>query len=339
MSTKPLVVILSMADWAGSNAQVAFAVHSLGEVTCRAITMHRSPFDYFADIIIPSGPADGNRKASRHSHYASVMRLLADADLIHVWNDEPDDRDFTRAEIDVPLGKVGVVTFTGTHYRRHHTEINRRLRKSYTSKAWRLTVQNPALVFRNECENVVFIPHAVNTNYLQPLPWDEREQWIGAYVPIVSRGRAVLQDVNHLKAFLQHAHPDWSVWGEQSRPWRERMEELCLCSLFFQDMDKDVVYWGRSTLEACALGMPVITYYSPEVLTMGTQGQLGPVSQIPIQQATDGKCLCSLVDRLIQDQQLREKTGQLCRDWVEKYFSYSVVGQQYLDIYKEALGL
>ena len=53
------------------------------------------------------------------------------------------------------------------------------------------------------------------------------------------------------------------------------------CLYFFEYMDANMGYWGRSALEACAMGVPTFSFVSEKALAM-SQGRIGEPAVIHV---------------------------------------------------------
>ena len=330
---KTKVVIIGQADFAGSAYQAANAVNSLGgEFFVRHISMQRHIFGFPYDIIIPCHqPSHPGTFAKDCDNYDVVKQLLEEADIIHVWNDIPNDpkyMDFEKGGIDIPLNKPTVVTMTGSLYRSEHVRLNVIIKE----RGWKLAIQDPMLKFSNEIDSV-FIPHAINTKYLN-YSFSVDSKLIGTYEYSLTQGTRGL-DVQKFVALVKKKLPDWTVClaGKTGRiKWKERMNILSKCSLFFQDFDP-CGYFGRSALEGCSMGIPTFAPYADKAITM-SEGKLG---DIPIIRNVSWDNLEKELLRLVENDELRETLSIKTRKWVEKYFSYETIGEMYTKMYEEIL--
>ena len=329
---KTKVVIIGQADFAGSGYQAANAVNSLGgEFFVRHISMQKHPFGFPHDIIIPCHqPSHPGTFAKDCDNFGLVKQLIKDADIIHVWNNIPDDprhREFEESGIDIPLNKPIIITMTGSLYRMDHIRLNVLMK----SRKWPLTVQDPMLKFPNEIDST-FIPHAVNTKYLN-YSFSIDSKLIGTYEYPLTKGTRGL-DVQRFTALVEKKLPEWSVFlvGKTGKmKWKERMKALSKCSLFFQDIDPDG-YWGRSALESCSMGISTFGCYADKTVNM-SEGKLG---DIPIINVTWDNLEKELF-HLVENDELRKTMSEKTREWIEKYFSYEIIGKMYTKMYEEAL--
>jgi len=185
------------------------------------------------------------------------------------------------------------------------------------------------LKFPDEVDSV-FIPHAVDTDTLKPIPFADRKQSIGTYRALDKNPvRPTHIDVPQLCEVVKE-FPDWHVDLDYSMSWKERMQRLKECSIFIQDISPHMGYWGRSALEACALAVPTISNF-------GIFSNLeGKIQRIPILNVR-WDSLGVLLKKLVNDPEYRENRGKESRRWIEQYFSYPVVGKMYSEIYKGVL--
>jgi hypothetical protein len=335
--SKPRVVIIGVADWAGSAYQTCCAINSVGEFDCRSISCWRHPYEYPGDVVIPIFPRPDPRKQQgpamffdsvRAKEYPEAAGLLEGADLIHLWNTTPLGDGFLFSGLPINYAKTKVVTWTGTVYRDNHKDINR---FSKELGIWKTVVQDPLFKIPDEVD-ATFIPHAVDMTSFHPLPFEERENWIGTYrVLYENYVRPSHKDMPKLHEIV-NKHDGWRVELDYSMPHKERMEKLRQCSLFVLDISPYLASWGRSGLEACALGIPTLQNFSEECVEK-TEGELGEFGFINIAWDTAEE----KIGALIQDMEARKIAGEKARKWIEDYFSYPAVGKKYSEVYRSVL--
>lgn len=295
------IIFLCADDWAGSCDQAVRAINSIGnDIEAEQIVLRPHVFDYPHGVLNPS---------------ASEARVLFEqADLIHIWNEEIP----AFKHLEIPVEKVRSCTFTGSHYRRNHAVINKRL----AERRIRLVVQNP--MFRAYNMDAELIPHAVDTEALTPLSIEDRvPHSIGCYRP--SHGNtSAKRDIAELE----------KVWPGEIKltrhcSWAERLKQLATCQYYFEYMDETMGYWGRSVIEACALGIPVFTYICNEAMRLsdGRYGDFVPL--FPVKQSTLDE---DIHKGLRADY---ERSSNAVRAWVEIHYSYETVGRLYSDFFEE----
>lgn len=290
--------------------------------------MFRHPFEYPTDVLIPAFPANVEPFLCGYKEYDIAKDIVNEADIIHLWNITPWDQALCPMGFPLPFHKVGVMTFTGSHYRDHHKRINRVLKDGNLDI--KVTVQNPMLKFPDEVDSI-FIPHAIDTENLKPIPFAERKQFIGTYRALDKNPiRPTHIDVPQLHEIVKE-FPGWYVDLDYFMSWKERMQRLKECSIFVQDISPHMGYWGRSALEACALGVPCLQNYDNRLIGK-SEGKLG--DDIPIIRTTWDEAKKDLTE-LIENSDARKTIGLWSRRWIENYFSYPVVGKMYSDIYNE----
>jgi len=323
---KKKVVILSVADWAGSQYQACQAVKSVGEFDCRHITMFRHPFEYPTDVLIPAFPTNVEPLLCGYKEYGIAKDIVNEADIVHLWNTVPWDQALCPVGFPLPFHKIKVMTFTGSYYRDNHKGINQVLKDG--NPDIKVTVQNPMLKFPDEVDSV-FIPHAVDTETLKPIPFADRKQCVGTYRALDKNPvRPTHIDIPQLYEAVRE-FSGWHVDLDYALSWKERMERLKECSIFVQDISSHMGYWGRSTLEACALGVPTITNYS----ILDLNDVLNHIPIIP----THLEIIHLALAKLIREEEYRKEVGQKSRKWVESHFSYPVVGKMYSEVYAGVL--
>jgi len=322
------VVILCQSDYAGSGCQVSKAVNSVSEeFYTRHISLSKHPWDFPHDIIIPchcySHPG---AVANKLENYDLVMDLIRSADIINVWNNIPTNSDWSGIEI--PLDKPIVVTMTGTEYRNDHKVLNPIMK----SKGWKLVVQNPMLRFKDGIDST-FIPHAVDTKSLIP-----------SYIKMTGKittyfGFAFRTSQEDRELFEKHILGKKEIcWDNASKAisHKEFLERLSTSSCYYHGIkiSKIVGYIGRSSLEAMAMRIPVVTYVSEKRCMELSDGKIG--EHIPVLSSSEETLGNDLI-KIIKDYDFSYDLENRARKWIEKYFSYETIGRQYSKVYEEVL--
>lgn len=339
---KPKVVIISTADWAGSQYHACKAINSVGEFECRHVTMFNHPFEFPTDVFVSIYPNSKDERltesvrASKDDQYSAACQALGESDVIHLWNTYPGEEKLMAIGLPIDFRKVKVITMTGSLYRdnfgkdhQHHRFINQQIAGLGNC---RLTVQNPMLKFPDEIDST-FIPHAVDTDLLKPK--EKRKKIVGTYKPInIESSKSSDEELSFLRDVIKK-YPDWQIGLDWSMPWKERMTRLSECSIFVQDIKSYIGYWGRSTLEACTLEVPCLQNYDIRLIGR-SEGELGGLDEIAPARV-DLDTFEPTIRMLMDDPVLRKEEGEKARQWIEKHFSYSVVGGMYSDLYEEIL--
>lgn len=326
-------VIIGQADFAGSAYQAASAVNSIGKFHVRHISMQRHIYAFPHDVIIPCHqPSHPGTFARDCDNYDLVKQLLKEADIIHAWNNIPNDpghREFEESGIDIPLDKPIIITMTGSLYRRERKRLDRLIKE----RGWRFVIQNPMLRFPNEIKST-FIPHAVNTEDLQPLTNKNNAKVIfGGYF---GNFHSLEVDKTFLEKHIKNKDSFVLDFKLQRIHWKQSIEIIKKCDIFWQGsvISHVVRYIGRSSLEAMAMGISVISYVDEKGAITLSEGKLG--EGIPILNTTSEQ-FNNHLNKLVEDQNFRNELGIKGKEWVEKYFSYKVVGEMYSKIYEETL--
>jgi hypothetical protein len=132
-------------------------------------------------------------------------------------------------------------------------------------------------------------------------------------------------DIALLKKILA-AYPEWRVKLEEKLQHKVHMKELAKCMFFMQHTDTRMISYGRSTVEAMALGIPVFN-------SICWQGGL-LWNDCPIIDISPSTLRYAFEFALTLDY------AALCartRAWVEEVHDYSVVGEQYTTVFEELL--
>lgn len=323
---KKLVVLLGRADWAGSCNSVCRAVNRIGDVECRHVSLNEHMFGYPSDVVIPICYTQNPKRAQDYpEQYRQALELFEQADLIHLWNDP---LPAFKGLLPIPTGKVKSNTFTGTLYRQNHTEINRYLKEQGTE----LVVQNPTYRYPEEYD-AEFIPHAVDTDLLKPLSLEQRESGaVGCYRP-KHKSTTAHEDIALLEKLVAENYPGWHLTLDWTMPWETRMKLMPKCTYFFEYMDPNMGYWGRSALEACAMGVPTFSYVSEKACRM-SMGRLGNPEIIHVTKANLEKTLERYLS--LSTEQYAD-LSQRSRAWLGEHYGFEKVGKLYTEFFNKIL--
>lgn len=321
------IVFLSESDFAGSGYFASQGINSTNRAKCRQISFIPHPWKFPTDVNIMDGPRR-NKKIIPH-RLEQAKEIIQEADFVHIWNSRPFDPIFNCLEI--PRAKLKSISYSGSLFRENRQEITTLL------KTWELSlvVQNPSYRHPEEIDSV-FIPHALPPEVFGAVGWSRRiprsfachNKKNGRLMP--SKTTTAYQDIPLLVKILAEDWPEWLVHLRTNPiPWRERINLLRYCQIYFEYLDENMQYWGRSALEACALGLPVISYFSEYAIEM-SEGRLG---KIPIIHATKNN-LREVVGELLKEPGLLQKLGEDSRSWVRSIYNYIRVGDDFINFFE-----
>lgn len=317
------VLFLSRADWAGTGFFTMSAINSIGRIQCRQLSFYPHIYDYPTDILIPKCFIPNPPEASQEMLEAA-WTVIEEADYIHIWNDEVQN---FGGVIGLPTQKVKSYTFSGTYYRKDHGVINKRLKKREVK---RIVVQNPTYFWPDDPDEIEaeYIPHAIDLDRFDcTLP--KQEGTIGCYSP--AHGQTTARaDIALVENLLAEKFPDWTLTCRERSIWEERLKKLAHCALYFEYMDPNLGYIGQSALEACAFGIPTMSYLSAKAYEYGGD-RLG----IPPIVHVTPETLEIRLRELITSPERRAGIGISSRRWIEDHFSYPVVGELYTKFFEE----
>ncbi len=329
--SKPLVLFMSIHDWANTTYEAVRAINSVGRVEARHVVFWKHPWQYPYDVLV-NVAQQNDRIATEQESWPEAAELMQRADTIHLWNCEFSDfynkgvhGKVFEEPVKIPMEKVRSCTYAGTQYRNGHKIINQRLR----SMGIKVCVEDPC--FDWEADTATFIPHAVDTEGLKPLPFDERHKYsIGCYNPGRSYYDDDLKILEHAISGLQHNGIDATIAMKRLPiPNKEHMEQLARCWFFFQSMNTGLGTFGRSALEACALGIPAFSYISDRALA---QDRIGGFHNPAIINVTPATLAQSMVDACQTDY---ATLSNRCRQWVHDYYGYHIIGEMYTKFFEE----
>lgn len=330
------VVFLCQADYAGSAFQTVSAINSVGRIEARQIVCHKHPFGFDADIILPS--VGTNQSVEECEGYEEACQLLEDADLIHCWNDEYHDywgrassptKAFT-GTFPIYHKKYKSVAFTGTWYRHHHKVINARLKGNRTA----CVTNHPMMRFIAEYDQIQFIPSAIDvTEYIQ-WPISTKTKIIGCYK--IPGGKTHPSNPNYDDVFkfeecLKKGFPEWKLTMGEFTGHAERMAAMTKNKFYFEYMDPKISYWGRSVIEAAAMGIPFFVYMSAQSLEL-SQGRIGDPPHIQISEGTMQEVMHKT---LHMSDDAYTALANRTRKWAEAHYSYTAVGELYTKFFEK----
>jgi hypothetical protein len=168
---------------------------------------------------------------------------------------------------------------------------------------------------------------------LKPIPVSERTpKTIGCYRP-EHQSTTARKDIALLDQILKSDFPERRFALDKTMPWEQRMKLMPKCMFFFEYMDPNMGYWGRSALEACAMGVPTFSYVS-ERARERSQGRFGEPAIIHV---SEDNLRETINEKLaLKPDEYMELSTQ-ARGWVEEYYSYPVVGQLYTRFFEKLL--
>ena len=316
------VFFLCAADWCGSAYEATKAIRAYGEIDAKHATLWHHPFGYGSDIEFNVRPMLLDRVDPRTSpEYQQVIEAIEWADVVHLWNCE--SVDFPEFA-DVLGDKVRSVTFTGTAYRENHTSINRQMKKIGRE----VVTAHPTMRYPDEIDNT-FIPHTIDVDQYRPRRIGKRIPGnVGCYWPNSKHPTTIHSDI----AFVESVLPDgWRMVLKERTSHRVRMERLSRCWCYFEYMDANMGYFGRSPLEAAAFGVPTFSTVSAGAMA-GADDLIGTPPQIINVDRTNVKSTLKCMSRLKANEYIDE--SKLIRQWAEEYFSYPVIGKLYTEFFR-----
>lgn len=325
---KPKVVFLCQADHAGSCYQAAQAVNRIGRIQARHVSCFIHPFGFDYDIAFnPMGNWQTLPPINNSKWFDEACQLLSEADMIHCWNDEyhdflgwdkTDTKSFVGEFRSFHPSKYKSITFTGTWYRRHFAEINARLMGQGTE----LVVQTPA--FLMESVPSTFIPHAIDTTSVGPLPFEQRDLYtIGVYAQPTTTAR---KDIVLLEQILAEDFPEYRIRLKEKLPHNKNLAYLEKCMFFMQHTDNRMISYGRSSVEALAMGIPVFNSVCPQAKLVWPH--------LPVIDITQQNLRDKLKEHLNSDWQSQSDKA---REFAVRVHSYEAVGEQYTRFFERLL--
>jgi len=321
--SKPVVIFLCLADFAASAYNACQAVNKINRIEAHHIVLSHPPYNFPAEIICPLFRKNKLIDPSIAENYDKVKKLIDKADLIHCWNNEREG--YPRfANLNIPFSKCKSYTFTGTSYRFGHTVTNQNI-KNYRDGS-RVIVQDPLFLRYRDEFPVEYIPHAVNTDLIQPAK-EKIQNTIGFYNKQDGEYQNYIQ---LLKQLLQKNHPKWKMIAGTTVFWWDRLQELSKCMFFFQNLSQTLGNPGRSTWEAMAMGIPVFTYLSPDIFKLTDRINGLPAISVTIQ--TFEKVL----KNTLNGSNYAELSKNV-RDWVVQNLSYDQIGEEYTKLFESQL--
>lgn len=333
--SKPLVLFISLHDWANSTYEAVRAINHFGEIEARHVTFWKHPWDFPTDILIDC--VGGANNAIDDPRWPEVVELMQRADAIHLWNCEFSD--FYNAgvhgplvfkyPVQIPHHKVKSCTYAGTQYRMGHKILHKRI----TSMGIKIVVEDACFNWPNE--RVTFIPHAIDVNLMAEIASSglpKKKHTIGVYNPD-HRYDADIKMLTEACAKIDCDPPLTVVMDRQPIGWREHLKQLAECWFFFQSPNDAANPWvdgwfGRAALEACAMGIPTFSYYNIDKTR--SHGDIGGLVNPAIINVMPS-CLESALEQALNID--HTVLSDAASKWVRRYYDYEEIGCLYTDFF------
>jgi len=313
MSDKTLyIAILSGDDCGNSGHKLMHALNKYVNCKARCIVARGAPsaYPYKRDIIVEGNPQ--NRKLA--------TQVINEADIIHIKGDQVIEAKFLG--IPLPKNKPIIVTRSGSIYRRNYRKIYRgdlklsRIRTAFMAD----------LAFADT--DVIFIPHPIDTNDLVPLPLEKRSGVLTISHSPTNRRAKRTELIQRAIAGIPNIRLDII----QKVKYNECLRRKGLAHIFYDRIQQGVGSYGNSAIEACALGLATISYISDQARNVKPE-MLG-VNNCPIL-STNPNGLRQIVQKLVNEHELRKSLMQKCREWAVKWHSSEVVAKKFDELYRK----
>lgn len=329
---KKVVLLFGAADFAGSCWQTVQAINRVGRVEAHHAVLFSPSYGQKSEIFLPIFNRSKAEVAALQDteEWIKLRGLIKTADLIHCWNNEgPDFSSWSHGLFPVPQEKVKSYSFTGTGYRVEHLEVNMRMKQYPISK---IVVNHPMLRFLDEHEDTQFIPSAIDTNILKPIPAGERDpHTIGHYRSGKGPHAADIALVNQ---YISRECSQWRTVMGAPMSHDKRMNRLAKCRFYFEYLAPEIAYWGRSAIEAAALGIPFFGYMTPKSRELA-MGRLG--DDPPFIQTSRSNIFRVLEETLSMGDNEYEELSNRMREWAVQTYSYEVVGELWTQFFEDLL--
>jgi hypothetical protein len=313
------VVIISKADYAGSGQQMAIALRSAGHSATLA-SFSPNPYNYPIDLFISS-----------QNDLKKLNALIEAADVVHFKGDHlPNEKNFPGVKFQ---GKPLVLTLGGSGFRRKEKFLpicvayQWHSLQDYAAITPNINVLTPDLIYTElPCE---WLPHAFEE---MPNVWEPPKDG----VIIIGHSPSIREKKGTDSVFLPflrslQRNPKFKIEGKiiEGLSNVDCMAKKAKCHLFF---DQGLIpAYGRSAVEAMAMGIPVITRLPNEKRNVDIRLKNSPV--IGFEMPTSQSALQAFFGQCDNLSEISKQTHSYART----VHGFDAIISQLVEIYKKAI--
>jgi hypothetical protein len=324
------VALVSRHDFAGSAYRLAQATNLYSCHSVIPITILPVSFPAQMPRLPSYAKAVENADANYHIHKEDIDRMQAiidDSDIIHFKGDDPPSEDFIPG-VKITRAKPWIVTVSGSFFRRGDDPCARSLYDFNQYDADMKTVLTPDLAYP-EFGARYWIPFAIDMANMKKT-WRPSTPPIVCHMPSARNKKGtdiLIEAVERLRADGHEIKLD-IVEGVG---YRESLGRKSLATVYV-DQINSMGFYGNSSVEAMAQGIPVISYMSEDAVAR--MSSLGGYGRCPVINA--GSTVESLSECL-RDLHESESLSRESYAWCMRVHDYSSVGVLMDGIYRELM--
>jgi glycosyltransferase involved in cell wall biosynthesis len=296
------VLLICQRDWANHAYLMQECLRSVG-IDAKAVTTHANKRTYIKQAYLCNSQFE-------------VDIFFKDYDIIIFMHSQ-----FISTTVDISKKKI-LVMHTGTTYRRRTKEILRMFNPIVDVS---LTAGD---LYGKGCKNEKYIVVPIDITLIKP-KLEKNKKLVFAHYPSGYKGGDIICRV-------MEKFPEVSFnYDSTVVPWDEQIKRMSECDVYIEDC-KEKQYgryrsgFGVTGLEAAALGKLLVsrvTYLDIYEKIIGKAGVIVANNEIELKRIV--KDILSWSDSALD--QKRKK----CREWIEKYHSFTAVGESLISIFKE----
>ncbi len=296
------ILNLSYDDWANYSHDNANALRSIG-VQC--VDLKRKPHSF------------GYESESKVVNHERILTEIRNADIVQLMHSYSD---YLRYAVD--QGKRIIVYHTGTAYRVNPNNCNE--------------IFNPFVeaTFTDQCEfmelgakNIKYVATAIDTNKIEPLPWEYKGKTTFAHYPSNSTVKGTNEILMMLEMVANGEERFFLNHSNDTMPHHEQIKRMSWCDVYIE-LFKPVLHgkpygcYGVTAFEAAALGKIVLTNNIHEKVYHDAYGATCGL-WIANTEEHFKRCIEKLIN--YTPQRLAD-TMEFSRDWVKEKHSYRATG-------------
>jgi hypothetical protein len=321
------ILMICEYDPAGRAIEFCKAINAYSKHSCRLITTKRQyGAEYEEDMYIPSNTID---KRKDYAKYA-----VSGADIIHFHVLANENMDFVFDLKDYIKGKKKII-----HHHHGHQDLRispKKYNEHYKKNGRTVLVSTPDLL--KLIDNSIWMPNILPLStdpLLQPVYDDvlpqnkiivcqaiaDKPQIRGINWKDTNMLRRVVKEINDSKIELRIL---------EGLPYKKCLEEKRKAHITFDHMQG---YFGVSSLESLAQGKPVIA--GIDEWNRDHLFALGDMTYLPWSIAQTQTQLYSDLIFFANDTDWRKQTGELSRQWMEKYWNEQSIVDKLVEIYEQ----
>jgi len=287
------VLILARGDWSGAGYALCQAINKNTEHHARQVAMDQYWTQYQADTLAPDD--------------AQLRELLDWAD---VWNIHDD------ADSLIPAGvthKPTVYTYHGTWYRRNHQAVNEKHSgRVQTCLTQDLARFGPTWLGRAQAS----------------LTSEQSAEFIVCHAPTKRRQKGTQSIVDALEGLA-----GVSLDIVEGIPHQECLKRKAKASVYIDQVGEAAIGYGTNSLEAWAMGMPVICWCPPEIEAKIIEA----VGYLPYYKANTKDEIRTAVELFRDNPEEREKWAEIGRKYLAEHHAPKVVADRFIELCNRAV--